>query len=128
MLLLSFLYLLQDISHVKLHASDEGHLQHKGTHEVIEYLTAFFLEVYCLVLLEIVEDLVVGHRQLHHSIDLTLQFFFVSLFEILEIIELLSIALHFLFLYRPDSLPKFCLTSDDLKLSLIIFDVPFVLG
>lgn len=97
-LLLSFLYLLEDVSHVELHASDKRYLQHKGTHEVVKDIAALFLEVNCLVLLEIVEDLVVSHCQLHHTIDLTLQFFLISLFEILEIVELLSKTLHFLLL------------------------------
>lgn len=60
-LLLSFLYLLEDVSNVELHASDKGHLQHEGTHEVVKNIAAFFLEVNCLILLEIVENLVVSH-------------------------------------------------------------------
>lgn len=128
MLLLSLLYLLEDVSHVELHASDEGYLQYEGTHEVVENIAALFLEVHCLVLLEIVEDLVVGHCQLHHTVDLTLQLFLISLLEILEIVEFLSETLHFLLLQRSDPLSEFGLTSDYLKFSLIIFDVFLVLG
>ena len=98
MLLLPFLDLLEDVSHVELHASDKGNHEYECTHEVIEHFAAFFLKVDGFVLLEVVKNLVVSHRQLHHAVHLILQLFLVSLLEILQIVELLSKALHFLLL------------------------------
>lgn len=60
-LLLSFFHLLEDVSHIELHASDEGHFEDECTHEIIEHVAALFLEVHGFVLLEIVKDLVVSH-------------------------------------------------------------------
>ncbi len=49
MLFLLVLHLLQDGPHIELHASDEGHLQHKGPHEVVEHVAALLLQVHSLV-------------------------------------------------------------------------------
>lgn len=92
-LLLPILYLLEDIPDVELHATNEWHLKHKGSHEVIEYIAAFLLQVYGLILFKVPEDLIVSHGQLHHSIDFSFQFILVELFESGEVLIALS---HFL--------------------------------
>lgn len=61
MLFLPVLDFLQDVPHVELHAPDERHLKHKGSHEVIENIAAFLLKVNVLIFFEFPEDLVVSH-------------------------------------------------------------------
>lgn len=47
------LYFLQDVPHIELHTSYKGYLKNKGPHEVVKYLTAFPLEIDCLVIFKV---------------------------------------------------------------------------
>lgn len=81
MFLLSIFHLLQDVSNIELHASDERNLKYKGSHEVVKYITAFFLQIYSLIFFKASQNLIMSHRQFHHAINLSFQLIFIQLFE-----------------------------------------------
>lgn len=122
MLFLLIFDFLQDSSYIELHTPDKTDLQHKCSHEVVKHICSLPLQVYSFIFVKGLQNSVMSHRQLHHSINLRLELVFMQLFKRAYILEFFSIFFLVIISYRSYLGVQLDLMSYDLQLCLSVLN------